>query len=51
MPTRRFACTATTGTPSRFGKRVDVDLNLPIAGQVDHVQRDDRRQAERQAPG
>jgi len=31
-----------------FRQSVDVDFNLPIACQVDHVQRDDRRQPQRQ---
>ena len=26
----------------------DVDFDLPVAGQIDHVQRDDRRQAQRE---
>ena len=32
-------------------QRRDIDFDLPVAGQVDHVERDDGRQAERRAPG
>jgi hypothetical protein len=40
------ACVFTTGMPSSFGQSGGVDAPLPLLGHIDHVQHQNRRQAE-----
>ena len=46
MPRRRTATVSTTGTPSSLLERLRVELEPVALGEIDHVERDDRRQAE-----
>ena len=46
MPRRRTATVSTTGTPSSSLDRRRVELEPVAPGEIDHVERDDGRQAE-----
>ena len=51
MPTRRLACTSTTGTPNCRLRRAHVDRDASGAGDVDHVQAPRRSAGPARAPG
>ena len=46
MPRRRTATVSITGTPSSRSSAFGIELEPVALGEVDHVERDDRRQAE-----
>ena len=47
IPRRRTATVSITGTPSSRSRAARIELEPVALGEVDHVERDDRRQPER----